>query len=123
MTDQTTAVQDVDVAVVGAGFAGLYAVHKLRNDLGLTVQAFENGADVGGTWFWNRYPGARSDTEVTAYCYGFDRDLFSQWRWSQRYPRQEEIRSYLDMFADRYDLRRSISFDTQVESVVFDEDA
>ena len=64
---------EVDVAVIGAGFAGLYALHKLRNDLGLDVQAFDNGSDVGGTWFWNRYPGARSDTEVTAYCYSFER--------------------------------------------------
>jgi cation diffusion facilitator CzcD-associated flavoprotein CzcO len=112
---------DVDAVVIGAGFAGLYALHKLRNDLGLDVQAFENGSDVGGTWFWNRYPGARSDTEVTAYCYSFDRDLFSKWQWSQRYPRQHEIHSYLSMFADRYDLRRSIAFDTTVESATFDE--
>jgi cation diffusion facilitator CzcD-associated flavoprotein CzcO len=111
----------VDVAVIGAGFAGLYAVHKVRNDLGLTVQGFENGSDIGGTWFWNRYPGARADTEVTAYCYSFDRELFDQWKWSQRYPRQAEILSYLDMFANRYDLRRSYLFDTQVETVRFDE--
>jgi cation diffusion facilitator CzcD-associated flavoprotein CzcO len=111
----------VDVAVIGAGFAGLYAVHKARNDLGLTVQGFENGSDIGGTWFWNRYPGARADTEVTAYCYSFDRELFDQWKWSQRYPRQAEILSYLDMFANRYDLRRSYLFDTQVEKVRFDE--
>jgi cyclohexanone monooxygenase len=115
--------RDVDAVVIGAGFAGLYALHKLRNDLGLDVQAFEQGSDVGGTWYWNRYPGARSDTEVTAYCYSFDRDLFEQWRWSQRYPRQPEILSYLDMFADRYDLRRSIAFDTTVESATFNEQA
>ena len=112
---------DVDVAVIGAGFAGLYALHKLRNDLGLSVQAFEQGSDIGGTWYWNQYPGARSDTEVTAYCYSFDRDLFDQWRWSQRYPRQPEILSYLAMFADRYDLRRSIAFDTTVLSATFNE--
>jgi cation diffusion facilitator CzcD-associated flavoprotein CzcO len=112
---------EVDVAVIGAGFAGLYALHKLRNDLGLDVQAFDNGSDVGGTWFWNRYPGARSDTEVTAYCYSFDRELFQKWKWSQRYPRQREILSYLSMFADRYDLRRSIAFDTTIVSATFDE--
>ena len=109
---RTAEARDVDVVVIGAGFAGLYALHKLRNDLGLDVQAFEQGSDVGGTWYWNRYPGARSDTEVTAYCYSFDRDLFDQWQWSQRYPRQPEILSYLNTFADRYDLRRSITFDT-----------
>ncbi|MDT4948849.1 MAG: hypothetical protein QOJ37_1444 [Pseudonocardiales bacterium] len=113
---------EVDVAVIGAGFAGLYALHKLRNDLGLDVQAFENGSDVGGTWFWNRYPGARSDTEVTAYCYSFDQDLFEQWKWTQRYPRQKEIHSYLTMFADRYDLKRSIVFDTTIESATFNDD-
>jgi cation diffusion facilitator CzcD-associated flavoprotein CzcO len=115
--------RDVDVVVIGAGFAGLYAVHKLRNDLGLAVQGFEQGSDVGGTWYWNRYPGARSDTEVTAYCYSFDRDLFDRWQWSQRYPRQPEILSYLDMFAGRYDLRRSIAFGTTVVSAVFSEQA
>jgi cyclohexanone monooxygenase len=119
----TADARDVDAVVIGAGFAGLYALHKLRNDLGLDVQAFEQGSDVGGTWYWNRYPGARSDTEVTAYCYSFDRDLFDQWQWSQRYPRQPEILSYLDMFADRYDLRRSITFDTTIESATFNEQA
>lgn len=112
---------NVDAVVIGAGFAGLYALHKLRDDLGMDVQAFENGSDVGGTWFWNRYPGARSDTEVTAYCYSFDRQLFDQWTWSQRYPRQAEIFSYLTLFADRYDLRRSIAFDTTVERATFNE--
>ncbi|WP_375474753.1 flavin-containing monooxygenase [uncultured Jatrophihabitans sp.] len=120
-TSEDSAIVELDAAVIGAGFAGLYALHKLRNDLHLNVQSFENGSDVGGTWFWNRYPGARSDTEVTAYCYSFDRELFSEWRWSQRYPRQKEIWSYLSMFADRYDLRRSIVFDTTVESATFDE--
>lgn len=114
-------VRDVDAIVIGAGFAGLYAVHKLRNDLGLTVWGFDNGSDVGGTWYWNRYPGARSDTEVTAYCYAFDRDLFERWKWTERYPRQREILSYLDMFARRYGLRRSIQFDTMVTSAVWDE--
>lgn len=114
---------EVDVAVIGAGFAGLYAVHKFRNDLGLSVQAFDNAADVGGTWYWNRYPGARSDTEVTAYCYSFDRDLFEKWHWSERYPRQREILEYLDLFANRYDLRRSYQFGVSVVSAVFDEGA
>lgn len=117
-----TPANEVDVVVIGAGFAGLYAVHKLRNDLGLDVQGFENGPDVGGTWHWNRYPGARSDTEVTAYCYAFDRELFESWKWSERYPRQSEILSYLDMFAKRYDLRRSIKFGVTVTAARFDEE-
>jgi cyclohexanone monooxygenase len=116
-------VTEVDAVVIGAGFAGLYSLHKLRNDLGLNVQAFDNAGDVGGTWFWNRYPGARSDTEVTAYCYSFDEELFQSWKWSERYPPHHEIRAYLTHVSERYDLRRSIKFNTQVESAIFDEDA
>jgi cation diffusion facilitator CzcD-associated flavoprotein CzcO len=112
---------DVDVVVIGSGFAGLYALHKLRNERGLNVRAFDNAGDVGGTWYWNRYPGARSDTEVTAYCYSFDRALFDEWKWNERYPRQHEILSYLNHVADRYDLRRSITFDTTIERALFDE--
>ncbi|WP_372733552.1 flavin-containing monooxygenase [Nocardioides sp.] len=114
---------EVDAIVIGSGFAGLYSIHKLRNVDGLTVQAFENAGDVGGTWYWNQYPGARSDTEVNAYCYSFDKELFHEWKWSERYPRQEEIWSYLKHVADRYDLRRSIQFDTQVETATWDEAA
>lgn len=116
-------VTEVDAVVIGAGFAGLYSLHKLRNDLGLNVQAFDNAGDVGGTWFWNRYPGARSDTEVTAYCYSFDKELFHSWKWSERYPPHHEIRAYLTHVSERYDLRRSIKFNTQVESAIFDEAA
>ncbi|WP_051276103.1 NAD(P)/FAD-dependent oxidoreductase [Marmoricola sp. URHB0036] len=112
---------EVDAVVIGSGFAGLYSIHKLRNELGLDVQAFDDAADVGGTWFWNQYPGARSDTEVNAYCYSFDKDLFHEWKWSERYPRQHEIRAYLQHVADRYDLRRSIRFNTRVQSVTWDE--
>lgn len=115
MTDQDLTV--VDAVVIGSGFAGLYSIHRLRNVDGLTVQAFENAGDVGGTWYWNQYPGARSDTEVNAYCYSFDPELFHEWKWSERYPRQREIHAYLKHVADRYDLRRSIQFNTQVESV------
>jgi cyclohexanone monooxygenase len=114
-------VLDLDVAIIGSGFSGLYALHKLRNEMGLRVQTFENALGVGGTWYWNRYPGARSDTEVSAYCYSFDRDLFFDWTWSARYPRQAEILAYLNHVADKYDLKRSISFGTQVESSTFDE--
>ncbi|UOY02607.1 flavin-containing monooxygenase [Blastococcus sp. PRF04-17] len=112
----------VDAIVVGSGFAGLYSIHKLRNELGLTVQAFDNAGDVGGTWYWNTYPGARSDTEVNAYCYSFDKELFHEWKWSERYPEKQEIRAYLRHVADKYDLRRSILFNTQVESATWDEE-
>ncbi|MDX2376115.1 NAD(P)/FAD-dependent oxidoreductase [Microbacterium sp. LRZ72] len=114
---------EVDAVVIGAGFAGLYSVHKLRNDLGLTVQAFDNAEEVGGTWFWNRYPGARSDTEVNAYCYFFDRELYENWQWTERYPRYPEIRAYLNHVADKYDLRKSYQFSTQIESAIFNEDS
>ena len=113
---------DLDVVVIGSGFAGLYALHKLRNGLGLTVRSFDDAGDVGGTWYWNRYPGARSDTEVTAYCYSFDRELFNEWKWTERYPRQHEILNYLNHVTDRFDLRRSITFNTTLSSAVFNED-
>lgn len=113
---------EVDAVVIGGGFAGLYSVYALRENLGLTVQAFDNAGDVGGTWYWNRYPGARSDTEVNAYCYFFDKELYTDWKWSERYPRQTEILSYLNHVADRYDLRRSYQFSTQIESLLFDEE-
>src|SRR5689334_13062411 len=102
--------RDVDVAVIGTGFAGLYSLYKVREDLGLDVVAFDNAADVGGTWYSNRYPGARSDTEIFAYCYSFDRELFESWEWSERYPPGSEILAYLQHVADRHDLRRSVKF-------------
>ena len=120
MSDEATldgGITEVDAVVIGSGFAGLYSIHRLRNESGLTVQAFDNAGDVGGTWFWNQYPGARSDTEVNAYCYSFDKELFHEWKWTERYPRQQEILAYLNHVADRYDLRRSIRFNTQVERV------
>jgi cyclohexanone monooxygenase len=121
--EAATDVLELDVAVIGTGFAGLYALYKLRNELNLSVQAFDNADGVGGTWYWNRYPGARADTEVTAYCYSFDRELFDSWTWSERYPRQSEILAYLNHVADRFDLRRSITFGTTVDQATFDEDA
>ncbi len=115
------AAAEVDAVIVGAGFGGLYALHKLRNELGLDVRAFDDAGGVGGTWYWNRYPGARSDTEVTAYCYSFDRELWEDWVWPERYPRQPQILAYLNEVADRHDLRRSITFDTRIESAHWDE--
>ncbi|WP_110206831.1 flavin-containing monooxygenase [Nocardioides daejeonensis] len=110
----------VDAVVVGAGFAGLYALHRLRG-LGLDVQVYEAGSDVGGTWYWNRYPGARCDIESIYYSYSFDDDLAREWEWSEKYAAQPEILRYLEHVADRFDLRRDIAFETRVSSLRFDE--
>ena len=109
-----------DVVVVGAGFAGLYMVHRLRS-LGLAVQGIEAGSDVGGTWFWNRYPGARCDVESMEYSYQFDDALQQEWNWSERYAGQPEILSYLNHVADRFELRRHFRFETRVVGADFDE--
>jgi cyclohexanone monooxygenase len=114
------AVPDVDAVVVGAGFAGLYALYRLREQ-GWSVQGFEAGGGVGGTWYWNRYPGARCDVSSVEYSYSFSDELQQEWVWTERYPTQPEILRYLDHVADRFDLRRLIRFDTRVEAAVFDE--
>ncbi|WP_170005644.1 flavin-containing monooxygenase [Pseudopontixanthobacter vadosimaris] len=108
-----------DVIVVGAGFAGLYLVHKMR-ELGRSVHACETADDVGGTWFWNRYPGARCDIESIDYSFGFDPELEQEWEWSEKYATQPEILRYARHVADRFDLRRDISFSTRVEKAVWD---
>lgn len=110
----------VDVVVVGAGFAGLYALHRFRSD-GFTVQLFEAADGVGGVWYWNRYPGARCDVESVDYSYSFDKDLEQDWDWSEKYATQPEILAYLNHVADRYELRRDITFGTRVTDVVLDE--
>lgn len=112
----------VDVVIVGAGFAGLYLIHKLRQ-LGLSVRLYEKGDDVGGTWYWNRYPGARCDIESIDYSFGFDPDLEQDWEWSERYATQPEILRYAQHVAQRFDLLRDISFETRVERATWDEDA
>ena len=104
----TTAIQDLDAVVIGAGFAGLYANYRLRDQLGLTTQVYEAGDNVGGTWYWNRYPGARCDSESYMYCFSFDKQLMQEWEWSGKYPEQPEILSYLSHVADRFDLRRNM---------------
>jgi len=110
----------VDAVVVGAGFAGMYMVHKLR-ELGFSVLAFDAGADVGGTWYWNRYPGARCDLPSQMYAYTFSRELLNEWRWSEKYAAQPEILDYARHVAERFDLRRSFRFNTRVTSATFDE--
>jgi cyclohexanone monooxygenase len=112
---------ELDVVVVGAGFGGMYALHDLRRR-GFSVRVFERGSGVGGTWFWNRYPGARCDIESVEYSYSFDESLQQEWTWSQRYPTQPEILAYAEHVADRFDLRRDITFGTSVESAVYDEE-
>jgi cation diffusion facilitator CzcD-associated flavoprotein CzcO len=114
--------EQVDVVVVGAGVAGLYAIHRLRGQ-GLSVRCVEAGDGVGGTWYWNRYPGARCDVESIDYSYSFDPALEQEWDWTERYATQPEILSYLEHVADRYDLRRSIRFGTRVVAAVLDEHA
>jgi cyclohexanone monooxygenase len=110
---------DIDVAVVGAGFAGLYMLHRLRG-LGLTARVFERGADVGGTWYWNRYPGARCDIESVDYCYSFSPGLLAEWVWTERYATQPEILRYLRHVAGRFGLRRDIQFGTHISSLRYD---
>jgi cyclohexanone monooxygenase len=112
---------DVDIVVVGAGFAGLYLIHRARGE-GLSVRVFEAGTDVGGTWYWNRYPGARCDVESVEYSYSFDDDLQQEWEWTEKYAAQPEILEYARHVADRFDLRRDITFSTRVVSAVFDDD-
>src|ERR1700726_83893 len=109
-----------DVVVVGAGFAGLYMLHRLRG-LGLAVRVYEQGGDVGGTWYWNRYPGARCDVESMQYSYSFSDELQQEWDWSERYAPQPEILRYANHVADRFDLRKDIQLDTRVDRTVFDE--
>jgi cation diffusion facilitator CzcD-associated flavoprotein CzcO len=111
---------EVDVVVVGAGFGGLYALHRLRQ-LGLSIQVFEAGSGIGGTWFWNRYPGARCDVESMAYSYSFSPELEQEWRWTERYATQPEILEYAEHVADRFDLRDRIQLNTRVTSAVFQE--
>lgn len=113
---------ECDVVVVGAGFAGLYMLYRARQ-LGLAARAFEVGTDVGGTWYWNRYPGARCDIESLEYSYQFSEELQQDWEWTERYATQPEILRYVNHVADRFDLRRDIEFETRVESAVFDEAA
>lgn len=111
---------ECDVVVVGAGFAGLYQVYRL-SQAGFRVRAFDKASDVGGTWYWNRYPGARCDIESLAYSYSFDRDLQQEWKWPQRYAEQPDILRYIQHVAERFDLRRYFTFNTTVESAIYDE--
>src|SRR4051812_43114641 len=120
---QTGEARPLDALVIGAGFSGLYQLLCLRDRLGLSVQVLEAGAGVGGTWYWNRYPGARCDSESHAYCYSFSEELMREWEWSERYPEQPEIMRYLNHVADRFDLKKDIRFNTRVIGADYDEAA
>ncbi len=112
---------DLDAVIVGAGFAGLYMLYRMRDVLGLRARVLERGDGVGGTWFWNRYPGARCDSESFYYSYSFSEELEQEWDWTSKYPEQPEILSYLNHVADRFDLRRDIQLSTRVTEASFDE--
>ena len=109
-----------DAVIVGAGFAGLYMLHRLRG-LGFNARVYEAGGGVGGTWYWNRYPGARCDVESMQYSFSFSEELDQQWDWSEKYAPQPEILAYANHVADRFELRREIRFDTRVNAARFDE--
>ena len=112
-----------DVVIVGAGFAGLYMMYRAREVLGLDAIGIEAGSGPGGTWYWNRYPGARCDSESFYYCFTFSDEILHEWDWSSRYPEQPEILRYLEFVADRLDLRRSFRFETTVTAATWDEKA
>jgi cyclohexanone monooxygenase len=119
---QAAGSESYDVVVVGAGFAGMYMLHKLRGQ-GLSARVYEQGGDVGGTWYWNRYPGARCDVESMQYSYSFSDELQQEWDWSERYAPQPEILKYANHVADRFKLRSDIQLNTRVDRAVFDEAA
>ena len=119
---ETTTTAHYDAVVIGAGFSGMYMLKRLRDDLGMTTQVYERGDGVGGTWYWNRYPGARCDSESYIYCFSFDDDLLQEWNWSGKYPEQPEILRYLNHVADRFDLRSGIQFNTSVTAAHFNDE-
>jgi acetone monooxygenase len=119
--ENTSTARELDALIIGAGVAGLYQLHQLREQ-GLRVRAYDAAADVGGTWFWNRYPGARFDSEAYIYQYLFSEELYKDWSWSQRFPDQPEIERWMHYVTDRLDLRRDIEFSTTVTSARFDEE-
>jgi cyclohexanone monooxygenase len=122
MSQRTPASRPVDAVIVGAGFSGLYLLHRLRG-LGFSTRVFERGGDVGGTWYWNRYPGARCDVESMQYSYSFDDALQQEWHWPEKFSPQPDILAYFNHVADRFDLRKDIEFNISVTAAHFDEDA
>jgi len=121
MSSQQAGPRELDAVIIGAGFSGLYALYRLRDVLGLDVRICESADGVGGTWYWNRYPGSRCDSESYYYSYSFSEELEQEWEWTSKYPEQPEILRYLNHVADRFDMRRDISFSTRITEAVFDE--
>lgn len=113
--------QELDVVILGAGFAGMYMLHLLR-EKGYSTRVYETGGDVGGTWYWNRYPGAGCDVPSLYYCYTFSEEIYKEWTWSSQYPSQPELLKYAQFVADKLDLRKDIQFNTRVKSAHFDEE-
>lgn len=121
LTQKSNSLVELDAVIVGAGFSGLYLLYRLR-EAGFSTRIFENGDNVGGTWYWNRYPGARCDVESIYYNYTFSEELLQEWTWSSKYAEQPEILSYINYVADKFDLRRDIQFKTRVDSAHYDEE-
>ena len=121
--NDTDQIRELDVLVVGTGFGGIYMLHKLHNDLGLDAVAIDKAAGVGGTWYWNKYPGALSDSESFVYQYSFDRELYEQTPWTTKFARQPEILEYLNGVVDRYGLREHIQFETGMTAAEWDENS
>src|SRR5919198_6275283 len=118
--DMREDVEQFDVIIIGAGVTGLYALYRLR-ERGLSVRAFEEGGGVGGTWYWNRYPGARFDSESYTYGYSFSEELLHEWDWTEHYAGQPENERYLNYVADKFDLRRDIQLNARVVAALYDE--
>src|SRR4051794_3907261 len=118
----TGSVEQFDAIVIGAGVSGLYQLYRLRQ-LGLSVRCYEDGSGVGGTWYWNRYPGCRFDSESETYGYSFSPELLREWDWKEHYSGQPENEKYLNYVADKFDLRKDIQFNSRVKSAVYDEKA
>src|SRR6202007_2892845 len=113
---------DFDAIIVGAGLSGMYQLYRLR-ELGMRVHVFETGTNVGGTWYWNRYPGARFDSESYSYGYSLSKELLDEWDWSEHFAGQPETLRYLNLVADKFDLRRDIQFQSRVTSAIWNEPA
>jgi cation diffusion facilitator CzcD-associated flavoprotein CzcO len=113
-------VKQYDAIIIGAGMAGMYQLYCLR-ELGLSLRVIETGDGVGGTWYWNRYPGARFDSESYSYGYSFSEELLQEWDWSEHFAAQPETLSYLNLVADKFDLRRDIQFNSRVTAAVYNE--
>lgn len=121
MAQSASPVRHYDALIIGAGFSGLYQLHKLRDELGLKVRVLDKASGIGGTWYWNRYPGARCDSESYYYCYSFNKEIEQTWTWSERYPEHGEIRKYLEYVAEKLHLWPDIQLDTEVTSARYDD--